>query len=275
MGKGILFFLITSSLIIAGSNRLLGQSVDGSIDESIGASVNSGLSSSAQAPIGAGANTSGRRATGSGARRSSGRIQAVRTDWTRQALNRRMATNAIAIRTRLFLHSHIPQSRGMASLGAHAFTLSGLNEGSMVQPSANSSSMTHQSGLQSPVSAASSEGLRYTDDFPDSTRGTAVISPPDTGTQSPLEWKPEINFGIPEFGQSDLLKPSLHVAGKHHRRRSRSRMRNGEQGNGKSTPTSPFPSLIGTGSQPLVDSPLGTPGQPSGQSLLSPALSPQ
>lgn len=47
--------------------------------------------------------------------------------------------------------------------------------------------------------------------FPDSTRGTAPASPPDSGTFSPLDWSPGFAPGLMEFGNTDFLNPSLRV----------------------------------------------------------------
>ncbi len=52
----------------------------------------------------------------------------------------------------------------------------------------------------------------YTEDFPDSTKGTALLSPPDRGTQSPLDWSTGVNYGFPDFSQQQFLNPSLHVS---------------------------------------------------------------
>jgi hypothetical protein len=53
----------------------------------------------------------------------------------------------------------------------------------------------------------------YVDDFKDSTKGTALISPPDPGTKSPLTWSPDFSFGFVDLSEQDFLKPSIHVEG--------------------------------------------------------------
>lgn len=45
--------------------------------------------------------------------------------------------------------------------------------------------------------------------FPDSTKGTAGISPLDTGTSSSLEWTPAFGFGFPDFQATQFLNPAL------------------------------------------------------------------
>jgi hypothetical protein len=52
-------------------------------------------------------------------------------------------------------------------------------------------------------------GAAYSKDFPDSTKGTALLSPPDS-TGSPLEWTTGLNYGFPDFTEQPFLKPSLH-----------------------------------------------------------------
>ncbi|HWG50425.1 MAG TPA: hypothetical protein VN669_12070 [Candidatus Acidoferrales bacterium] len=52
----------------------------------------------------------------------------------------------------------------------------------------------------------------YTRDFPDSTRGTALVSPPDRGTASPLDWSPGLGFSFPDFAEREFLSPSLQMA---------------------------------------------------------------
>ena len=51
----------------------------------------------------------------------------------------------------------------------------------------------------------------YSEDFPDSTNGTAVLSPPDEGTKSSLEWSTSIDFEFADMAQRQFLVPTLHV----------------------------------------------------------------
>lgn len=52
----------------------------------------------------------------------------------------------------------------------------------------------------------------YSEGFADSTKGTALISPPDVGTASPLDWTPGLNFEFPDFAQTSFLNPTLHTS---------------------------------------------------------------
>ncbi len=55
----------------------------------------------------------------------------------------------------------------------------------------------------------------YTGGFPDSTRGTALVSPPDKGTMSPLDWQPGVDFSHHDFAKREFLKPSLQANHRH------------------------------------------------------------
>lgn len=118
-----------------------------------------------------------------------------------------------------------------------------------------------------------SEAVIYTEDFPDSTKGTALISPPDLGTQSPLDWAPGgLNFGFADFQQTEFLNPTLQVAARHHLRRGTGQGQGANTGNGaaKGSSTSPFSALPSTLTPGLSANPLLTNGL--GQSLLQSPL---
>lgn len=59
----------------------------------------------------------------------------------------------------------------------------------------------HGHGGEGPYSGSGS--------FPDSTKGTAGISPLDTGTSSSLEWTPGFGFEFPDFQATQFLNPAL------------------------------------------------------------------
>lgn len=77
-----------------------------------------------------------------------------------------------------------------------------------------------RNGSAKKLSAASTRQLGgdYSKDFPDSTKGTALLSPPDS-TASPLDWTPGLNFSFPDFAEQSFLKPSLHGGSSAQRRR--------------------------------------------------------
>jgi hypothetical protein len=63
-----------------------------------------------------------------------------------------------------------------------------------------------QSGTATVDNAAS-----YTDDFADSTKNNAEISPPDPGTASPLDWTTGFDFGFQDFSAQTFLDPTIYV----------------------------------------------------------------
>lgn len=81
--------------------------------------------------------------------------------------------------------------------------------GAALQPGAigKNSAGLPRSGTVTPRSA-------YTANFPDSTRGTAMVSPPELDAASPLGWTPELSFGFPDFTSRQFLSPTIHVHGR-------------------------------------------------------------
>ena len=59
------------------------------------------------------------------------------------------------------------------------------------------------------ASTARQPGVSYSTDFPDSTKGTAQLSPPDS-TGSPLDWTPGLDYAHFDFAEQQFLEPSLH-----------------------------------------------------------------
>lgn len=74
-----------------------------------------------------------------------------------------------------------------------------------------------ESGSKGPGDAVAT-GVLYSKDFPDSTRGTALVNPAEAGTSSPLAWQPSLNFAFSDFTKRQFLNPSLHAT--HKARRS-------------------------------------------------------
>ena len=59
------------------------------------------------------------------------------------------------------------------------------------------------------AAATRQPGASYSTDFPDSTKGTALLSPPDS-TGSPLNWSPALDYAHFDFAEQQFLEPSLH-----------------------------------------------------------------
>jgi hypothetical protein len=73
--------------------------------------------------------------------------------------------------------------------------------------SSNSQDETQTSG------SGESGGGSYTSDFPDSTKGTAVISPSDPAQHPLFLFDTTMNSDFPDMSDREFLKPSLHVGG--------------------------------------------------------------
>ncbi len=76
-----------------------------------------------------------------------------------------------------------------------------------------------QSNSAAHPGAKTEEDLSYSEGFPDSTRGTALLSPLDPGTRSPLDWSTDLDFGFADFEEQEFLAPTLLVSknlGGHH-----------------------------------------------------------
>lgn len=95
--------------------------------------------------------------------------------------------------------------------------VSGLDHRTQISAQNQNKNGAMREALQSASGGNSNVG--YTKDFPDSTRSTALISPPDTGTESPLLWEPGLPTGLPDLQQTSFLTPTLHAGmrGKHGR----------------------------------------------------------
>jgi hypothetical protein len=93
--------------------------------------------------------------------------------------------------------------RGKASFGGASSTgiaLAGVNK-----PGANPGGVqTQKSGVKG--------GASYSQDFPDSTMGTALLSPPDLGTESPFDWTTDLDYEFADMEQAEFLSPTLHVS---------------------------------------------------------------
>jgi hypothetical protein len=82
--------------------------------------------------------------------------------------------------------------------------------------------LTPNSALpKAPVTFSFQESPSYSPGFADSTRGTTLISPPDPGASSPLQWEPDLNFGFSDLTQHTFLDPSLTSTTRPKRRKSR------------------------------------------------------
>jgi hypothetical protein len=98
------------------------------------------------------------------------------------------------------------------------------------------------------------------------------VSPPDTGTQSPLDWSPGLNFEFEDLEQTSFLNPSLRVAGKRTHKKRHKRARNHGGGNDRPSNSATPPSLLpGLPAMPLTNDL----SNPTSASPFEPSLSPQ
>jgi len=57
-------------------------------------------------------------------------------------------------------------------------------------------------------------GGSYTTDFPDSTKSTALLSPPDPALNPLFAFDPAMNYEFSDWSEREFLLPTLHVEGK-------------------------------------------------------------
>jgi hypothetical protein len=171
--------------------------------------------------------------------------------------------------------SHI--SERIASQASGSSNSLGKKTGTAVLPqkiAVNPNTMQN-SGEQGSTQTAAT----YTTDFPDSTKATALISPPDPGTASPLDWSPSLGFEFGDMAKKQFLNPTLHIKKPtgfghgRHSKQEREREREARRGNGTSlrqglstvqpsfTDQKLEPDIL---NQPILKSPLD---QPLGRSI--------
>ncbi|MGC2163461.1 MAG: hypothetical protein WA634_16245 [Silvibacterium sp.] len=85
----------------------------------------------------------------------------------------------------------------------------------------------------------------YSTGFQDSTRGTALINPPDTGTASPLDWAPDgIDYEFPDILQGQFLNPTLSGSGLARNRGANERRMKRMHAGAKNTSSDQWPSAL-------------------------------
>jgi len=91
------------------------------------------------------------------------------------------------------------------------FRLGAMGEPSQNATAAATSNQRQALSMLSGKMGAAIDGGEYASDFPDSTKNTGVISPPDLGNVSRFAFSPEISSELPDFSQREFLKPTFHV----------------------------------------------------------------
>ncbi len=112
------------------------------------------------------------------------------------------------------------QNPGIASRLAKQ-NLSGAPASTMVPGGHATSSSNSEDSTTSGVTGGQSGGggSSYTTDFPDSTKGTAMLSPPDLADNPPLTFTPTVNHSFPDLADHEFLKPTLRVSGRYSSRK--------------------------------------------------------
>lgn len=114
---------------------------------------------------------------------------------------------------RLPLGSHILSSRIQATGWTSGIPSAPKAANSLHIPDAAKT----QTALGQAVAGASPRGAvaagNYSNGFQDSTRGTALVSPPDPGTAGPFGFSPGISMGLLDFSNRQFLSPGLKVGG--------------------------------------------------------------
>ena len=117
-------------------------------------------------------------------------------------------------------------------------------------PSSNRQTATaHNSGKPARRVAGVEEPASYSEGFADSTKGTALISPPDPGTSSPLDWTTGLNFEVQDFAETQFLNPSLNAGA--------SRKGIGKKGRGRKVPVASRNVLSEPAPSSAIDEQLG------------------
>jgi hypothetical protein len=96
------------------------------------------------------------------------------------------------------------------------YPLGGTDVGAIARDSAPSA-VTNEKGISSNAGggrSATASGGNYSQDFPDSTKNAALISPPDSANNAVFRFDPNFgDRGFPDLADYQFLKPTLHVGG--------------------------------------------------------------
>jgi hypothetical protein len=83
--------------------------------------------------------------------------------------------------------------------------LKGTSAGQPARSSKKDQDESTQSG------GTESGGAAYTTDFPDSTRGTALLSPPDPALDPIFIFEPKVGLEFPDLSEREFLAPTLNI----------------------------------------------------------------
>jgi hypothetical protein len=118
------------------------------------------------------------------------------------------------------------QGGGLVPTATHYSSLLASPQGQVLIQKASVLNASHKEtqGMSSEENGASSgqgkearemtASARYTGDFPDSTKNTAVISPPDLANSGVFDFDPYVSGEFPDLANREFLRPSLRVGEK-------------------------------------------------------------
>ena len=123
-----------------------------------------------------------------------------------------LAGNAATGEGKRGTHSSLSSmAKGMSKGMAGGAQTSATQPGSMLSQTAQSQpgqTGEGQSG-QTRDAGGGAAGVSYSSAFPDSTKSTALLSPPEAADQTVLTFSPSMNFGFPDLAERQFLDPSF------------------------------------------------------------------
>lgn len=217
------------AFILCFTGTAMGQSISSNVSAAENATqafrVESSVSASVASMVGSAANRSGSGSRSAAALNSLAGTQSPAA--SPNGLANRSITHPELYGTRHGETRYGLQTSLLAGSGVHQ-KAAGSGNRSRAGGATPAASQRKTPGLAGPrssdggaISGSAEGGGSGSEGFPDSTKGTAQLSPPDPGTKSPLDWTTNgLSFEFPDFSESQFLNPSLHaqIGGK--RRRS-------------------------------------------------------
>jgi hypothetical protein len=207
------------SLVVCCAGTTMAQSFSGNVsaveDGSAGSSVSASVNASVNAGVSEAASSNSASRSGSGSRSASmmNALAISPSNAANASPNAGMSADSAA------------QSDGPGVAPALTNVRAGLSSAELrtgrgkhpviyrkSSPASRQTVTAHNLGEPAKQSTGLEGAPVYSEGFADSTKGTALISPPDLGTASPLDWTPGLNFEFPDFTQTSFLNPTLHTS---------------------------------------------------------------
>lgn len=217
-------FPICFSLVCLGSLALFcgtlasGQSISANVSENEGASVSASSGSAVSGNVNSAAMAPSSASSAGNSMRASAEQEQVPS--TSETEFRRPAGPELKL-TRMS-ESRMSAPRGPASAPYAASFTRSRAQSSSLSPIGSANAISQSSGTPAgplrigarvKIGVAGGEGgaAPLSGAIPDSTQGSGFPSPPDSGTISPLEWTPALNFEFADFSQHLFLNPTMNV----------------------------------------------------------------